>query len=1034
MSLSSLIVQREVATMRQVEEALARQVIYGGDLVTNLLEVAKVDEAVLVELLAESMRLAPAPAGHLPAATERVKGLVPREVAVERMLAPLDTREGKLVVAVAEPLSRDVEEQLRFALGMGIEQRAAPAVRVLEAVARAYGVPLERRMLRLIARLGGGAMELGSTPPPLGVMPSVTEPPRPPSSPPSRSIPPAAGPAVAGRLVPQALGHRKTSTGFPAVRGPMAETVPEQPTALAPVQAVAAVEAPAPVAAPEPTPAPAPVAAPASALVAAPAPATEPEPASFTPDSRTLLQRDTLATPRAGRRRRGPITVEAARHEAEEAEDRDALLDLFFDFSQQFFDYSALFLVHGDIAEGRDAFGSGAHREKVLGIGVPLDMPSMIATAREQRLPVVARPPSDGLDAVLLGDLHRGRDAEVAIVPLVVRTRAVAILIGDCGDAGIERSSMQQVVAFSGVVGKAFERIIVRRKLSGFVSAAGETAPSSRVTGSMVPPKRSSFPARAAGRTPPPPRMTSPMGSAVSAPAPVAASAPAPAPVPMPVPAPVAAPGPAPVAAPGPAPVAAPAPSSAPASSAPTSRAPPTSKAPRRPNVPTVTTGLPPPAANVAVVRKISGPPIPREEPDTPGVAHATMDTSPPRSPSPGPWSAPPSPRPPRVEPDTPRVSVPARPASANPARMSEPTPASASTPELQVIETDEIDPDGSDGSTLFEELGWASASPPTVELPSSASIAVPPHKPPAPVAASIELPSVMVDDLDRELLAMVDRLASGDVDDFAEAELLRLGERAVRALMSRFPGPIAFSRARIATAINPPKASDCGPILKLVARERRVALPFVLERLASNDPEIRGWATHLLCELPYTDSIPRLLPRLRDQDPSTRVSAALAFVAIARAAPAPVRDAVVGLAHASDPQDRIAAMHVIAKLREATYVPELVHALGDTDDTVVDAARDALVQVTRHDLGTDARLWLRWWEQNAAKHRIEWLIDALTHDVSEIRKSAAEELRVLTKEYFGYADDLPPRDRDRAQQRYRDWWTLEGRGRFRHS
>ena len=61
MSLSSLIVQREVATMRQVEEALARQVIYGGDFVTNLLEVARLDESLLTRLLAESMRLPAAP-------------------------------------------------------------------------------------------------------------------------------------------------------------------------------------------------------------------------------------------------------------------------------------------------------------------------------------------------------------------------------------------------------------------------------------------------------------------------------------------------------------------------------------------------------------------------------------------------------------------------------------------------------------------------------------------------------------------------------------------------------------------------------------------------------------------------------------------------------------------------------------------------------------------------------------------------------------------------------------------------------------
>jgi hypothetical protein len=925
MSLSSLIVQREVATMRQVEEALARQVIYGGDLVTNLLEVAKVDEGVLVELLAESMRLAPAPSGHLPDATDRAKGLVPREIAVERTVAPLDVRDGKLVLAVAEPLSRDLEEQLRFALGMGIEQRAAPAVRVLQAVSRAYGVPLERRILRLLARLGGGEAELGSTPPPLGVVPAVPEPPRPPSSPPGQSGTPSVRPSVAGRLAPQAAVHRTTSTGFPAVRAP-APASGGAPTILdTPAQAAVPVQAPAPAA---------------------------------------LLQRDSIPGPRPGRRRRGPITVEAGQKEAEEAADRDTLLDLFFDFSQQFFDYSALFLVHGDIAEGRDAFGAGATRERVLGIGVPLDMPSMMSTAREQRLPVVAKAPADGLDAVLLADLHRGREAEMAIVPLVVRTRAVAILIGDCGEAGIERTSVQQVVAFSAVIGKAFERIIVRRKLSGFAAAPGES-PSSRVPSSMVPPKARANPAP---RTAPPPSLPAPARPAPSAP-----------PVPF------------------------------------------VSKLPKRSAPPSIGSPIPPPAANVAVVRKIAGPPIPREEPETPGVAHVTVQSSPPRPMSkPSPPKAVPSPAPPKV------ASSPAPP-------KAEPSPPSSRSPQLEVVEL-EVGEDDADGATLFEELGWAGTAPASVELPASAAIAVPAHKPPAPEAASAKLPSVMVEDLDRELVAMVDRLASGEVDEFADAELLRQGERAMRAIMSRFPGPIAFSRARIATAPSPPKASDCGPVLKLVARERRVALPFVLEQLASNDAETRGWATHLLCELPYIDAIPHLLPRLRDSDASTRVSAAHALAVIARSSPAAVRDALVGLAHDQDADSRAAAMAVMARLREATFVPELVHALGDTDDRVVNAAHDALVQVTRQDMGTDARRWLRWWEQNAGRHRIEWLIDALVHDVTEIRKGAGEELRVLTKEYFGYAGDLPPRDRDRAQQRYRDWWTMEGRGRFRQS
>src|SRR3954447_5443040 len=66
MSLSTLIVQREIASIREVEEALARQVLYGGDLVTNLLEVCRIDEAQLLPLVAESLGLPPAPPGELP--------------------------------------------------------------------------------------------------------------------------------------------------------------------------------------------------------------------------------------------------------------------------------------------------------------------------------------------------------------------------------------------------------------------------------------------------------------------------------------------------------------------------------------------------------------------------------------------------------------------------------------------------------------------------------------------------------------------------------------------------------------------------------------------------------------------------------------------------------------------------------------------------------------------------------------------------------------------------------------------------------
>ena len=53
-------------------------------------------------------------------------------------------------------------------------------------------------------------------------------------------------------------------------------------------------------------------------------------------------------------------------------------------------------------------------------------------------------------------------------------------------------------------------------------------------------------------------------------------------------------------------------------------------------------------------------------------------------------------------------------------------------------------------------------------------------------------------------------------------------------------------------------------------------------------------------------------------------------------------------------------------------------------------------------------------------------------HETQDIRRTAGDELKALTKEYFGYYDDLPKKERERAQERYRSWWETKGKARFR--
>jgi hypothetical protein len=127
----------------------------------------------------------------------------------------------------------------------------------------------------------------------------------------------------------------------------------------------------------------------------------------------------------------------------------------------------------------------------------------------------------------------------------------------------------------------------------------------------------------------------------------------------------------------------------------------------------------------------------------------------------------------------------------------------------------------------------------------------------------------------------------------------------------------------------------------------------------------------------------------------------------------------------------RLAGVRALVELRHAAAVPVLLSLVADEDAEIAEAAHDALVRVTRQDHGRDEAPWRAWWEVNQTRHRIEWLIDGLMHESVEIRREAGDELKTLTREYFGYYDDLPPGERAEAQQRYREWWEDRGRAKF---
>jgi hypothetical protein len=129
-------------------------------------------------------------------------------------------------------------------------------------------------------------------------------------------------------------------------------------------------------------------------------------------------------------------------------------------------------------------------------------------------------------------------------------------------------------------------------------------------------------------------------------------------------------------------------------------------------------------------------------------------------------------------------------------------------------------------------------------------------------------------------------------------------------------------------------------------------------------------------------------------------------------------------------PDLRRRAVRALAGLRDAQSVPALLKLLEQSDSSIAHEATLALVAVTLQDHGSDVRAWREWWKRSQSRHRVEWMIEALNHDGVDIRRAAGQELKSLTKEYFGYYEDLPRKERVRAQKLYQQWWETKGRPR----
>jgi hypothetical protein len=126
--------------------------------------------------------------------------------------------------------------------------------------------------------------------------------------------------------------------------------------------------------------------------------------------------------------------------------------------------------------------------------------------------------------------------------------------------------------------------------------------------------------------------------------------------------------------------------------------------------------------------------------------------------------------------------------------------------------------------------------------------------------------------------------------------------------------------------------------------------------------------------------------------------------------------------------EDAASAIAALADQRDTNFIPELIPLLESKDAGLAEAALAALRSLSAQDFGPSRWRWIFWWRLWGKKHRVEWLLEALSAQEPERRLHAAQELERISGLYVGYHFDLGRQEREAARKRWQKWWQEVGR------
>lgn len=416
-------------THEQLEQALRAQVVWGGRLGTNLVELGCIDLDTLATALGKQHGLPPALGRHFDRADRALQEQFSADLAIKYEVVPL-LRFGnppRIAVVSIDPLTPEAREEIAEAFGLEADQivpSIAAEMRVRYHLERVYDLTRSTRFLR----------SRGKTIPPFplfdpNAMPfDVEEPTGPivePEPPPKVPLP--AEPDDLAAMIDAAIDSVTTPESSGGER-------PEGPTGRERRSYI-------------------------KLIAEEPAGPKDTQPLGRIPIRRVAVgqtqnvpQRQKTSTIN-----KVPMSLTEATRAIRRAPDRDRAAELIVDSLQRFApvcDAAVLLVVRGDAAIAWKQF---ARTGTPCEVAVPLDQPGLVPIVIQDAC--TARAQSDVLgpiDQLLLRSMAGKLDGDLVVVPIPIAGRVMCVIAAIC-DAG---GQIAPVEAVASAAGAAFARLI----------------------------------------------------------------------------------------------------------------------------------------------------------------------------------------------------------------------------------------------------------------------------------------------------------------------------------------------------------------------------------------------------------------------------------------------------------------------------------------------------------------------------------------------------------------------------------------------